>query len=141
ILASMLLPALSRAKEAAKRIACLNNMRQLTLAAKMYADEYEGLLPARSGGNPPRWPTALRDGYKDLRVLRCPSDIAAPGSDFAKSNESRTNQLPADAAKRSYIINGWNDRFKADLGPAFTLGAMVGRSINENSIREPSATV
>src|SRR5512133_3489739 len=39
ILAAMLLPALSRAKEKAKRTQCLNNCRQLALGAIMYADE------------------------------------------------------------------------------------------------------
>jgi prepilin-type N-terminal cleavage/methylation domain-containing protein/prepilin-type processing-associated H-X9-DG protein len=39
ILAAMLLPALSRAKEKGKRMACLNNQRQMLLGAMMYSDE------------------------------------------------------------------------------------------------------
>jgi prepilin-type N-terminal cleavage/methylation domain-containing protein len=42
ILAAMLLPALSRAKEQAKRTACKNNLKQLTLATIMYADDNGG---------------------------------------------------------------------------------------------------
>ena len=45
ILAGMLLPALSRAKEAGRRIACLNNLRQLGLALIMYKDDSRGYLP------------------------------------------------------------------------------------------------
>src|SRR6266567_1787023 len=78
ILAGMLLPALSKAKEAGRRIACVNNIRQLGLALSMYADDNEGLFPPRSNGKPPRWPGALRDGFKDLRLLVCPSDGPNP---------------------------------------------------------------
>jgi prepilin-type N-terminal cleavage/methylation domain-containing protein/prepilin-type processing-associated H-X9-DG protein len=42
ILAGMLLPALSKSKATAQGIACSNNLRQLELAAKSYADDHEG---------------------------------------------------------------------------------------------------
>lgn len=42
ILAAMLLPALAKAKESAKRTACKNNLRQLTLATTMMGDDNEG---------------------------------------------------------------------------------------------------
>jgi prepilin-type N-terminal cleavage/methylation domain-containing protein/prepilin-type processing-associated H-X9-DG protein len=44
ILASLLLPALSRAKETARAAKCLSNARQLTLAWMMYPDDYNGKL-------------------------------------------------------------------------------------------------
>lgn len=45
ILAGLLLPALSRAKNSAQRSACLSNLHQIGLAAMMYADDYRGLMP------------------------------------------------------------------------------------------------
>ena len=44
ILAALLLPALGKAKEKGKQVACFNNMRQLALAARLYMDDYNGGL-------------------------------------------------------------------------------------------------
>ena len=52
ILAAMLLPALSKAKARAKRITCMNNVRQLMLGINMYATESRDKLPpAATGGD------------------------------------------------------------------------------------------
>jgi len=45
ILAGMLLPGLSRAREAARRVNCASNLRQVGLSFKMYADESNGNFP------------------------------------------------------------------------------------------------
>ena len=45
ILSSLLLPALSKAKERAKRVDCANNLHQLGLGATMYADDHKAKLP------------------------------------------------------------------------------------------------
>ena len=47
ILAAMLLPALSSAKERALRVSCLNNLKQLGLALGMYASDFSEKLPTR----------------------------------------------------------------------------------------------
>jgi prepilin-type N-terminal cleavage/methylation domain-containing protein len=54
ILAALLLPALAKAKELTKRISCLNNVKQLTLAAIMYADDKRGTFP-EDGEQDPHW--------------------------------------------------------------------------------------
>ncbi len=45
ILAALMMPALGRAREAARRVACMSNQRQLYLAAAVYSDNYDGCLP------------------------------------------------------------------------------------------------
>lgn len=48
ILAAMLLPALSRAREKARQALCASNMRQSGLAFQMYASDYDGVVPLES---------------------------------------------------------------------------------------------
>ncbi len=45
ILASMLLPALSKAREKARCVQCINNLKQITLGALLYADDENGFSP------------------------------------------------------------------------------------------------
>ena len=133
ILAGMLLPAIARAKQTGKRIHCLNNLRQLGLALQMYVDESEGLLPPRV--HPNRWPQRLYDGYQDVRVLVCPNDInplTIPGTDPVK--------YPADAAPRSYIMNGWNDYYRS-IGAQWKGFGGANKSLSESLILEPSDTI
>jgi prepilin-type N-terminal cleavage/methylation domain-containing protein/prepilin-type processing-associated H-X9-DG protein len=46
ILASMLLPALSRAKESGRMTVCANNLRQFGLGSQMYVNDFKGRLPS-----------------------------------------------------------------------------------------------
>jgi prepilin-type N-terminal cleavage/methylation domain-containing protein/prepilin-type processing-associated H-X9-DG protein len=132
ILAGMLLPALSGAKEAGKRIACVNQIRQLGLGLQMYADDNEDQYTPRQS---PFWMTRLQPYYQDLKLLVCPTDIqqqpAAPGA-------------APDTAPRSYVVNGWNDYFEAVLSPADFAAFMAHNrpsGMPASAIRQPSDTI
>lgn len=73
ILASMLLPALTKAREKAQAIACVNNMKQVVLNFKIYCDDYNVCYI-----NPPdKWNTVLvNNNYiKDDKLVKCPAGI------------------------------------------------------------------
>src|SRR5665213_2980390 len=59
ILAAMLLPALAKAKQRAQAIACMNNLKQLTLGWVMYNGDNSGKLPPN--GEEQEQPTSLTD--------------------------------------------------------------------------------
>jgi len=141
ILAAMLLPALGRAKEAGKRIACLNNLRQFGLAQKIYSADFSDQFPHRGG--PMRWPQQMFDIYgRNVKMLLCPDEAKGdPNTD--------TNSVAiADAAPRSYLMNGFNDYYSEKLGiPSSswqTLQAAIVASpfgLKEQDLLHPSDTV
>jgi prepilin-type N-terminal cleavage/methylation domain-containing protein/prepilin-type processing-associated H-X9-DG protein len=51
ILAAILLPALSRARESARRAACLNNLKQVGFALKMFSGDHRDVFPLYNGAN------------------------------------------------------------------------------------------
>ena len=105
ILAAMLLPALSRSRANAKRMVCLNHLKQLALATAIYVGENNDYYPSSNATN--KWPQAIRPGYDNLRLLVCPDDKSITGV--------ATNSASADLAPRSFLINAWTDYF--DLLP------------------------
>lgn len=89
ILAAILLPALARAREAARRASCQNNLKQWGLILKMYSGESRGKFPPRSPWVEMGWmPDAemlYPDYWNDHQIAICPSDSGAVGT-FAAAN-------------------------------------------------------
>jgi prepilin-type N-terminal cleavage/methylation domain-containing protein len=138
ILAAMLLPALARAKETARRVSCTNNEKQLSTAALMYVDDNLGRIPPRTPQE--RWPFRFQDNYKTIKVLRCPTD----GPSDPQTGNADTNRFLADGMPRSYIINGWNDYFKHTMTDAdfqAYMGAVSPISYKLSIIPHPSDTI
>jgi prepilin-type N-terminal cleavage/methylation domain-containing protein/prepilin-type processing-associated H-X9-DG protein len=81
ILAGMLLPALNKARETAKTIYCLNNMKQIGLQCNIYSSDFDGYLPGgrNTSGSPDKWYNALANyiispssSYKGVAVWKNP---------------------------------------------------------------------
>jgi prepilin-type N-terminal cleavage/methylation domain-containing protein/prepilin-type processing-associated H-X9-DG protein len=74
ILASLVMPALARAKQQGKRAACMSNLRQIGLATGMYVDEHECYPPAYLDSTT-RWMDLLKPLIdKSSGVYLCPAD-------------------------------------------------------------------
>jgi prepilin-type N-terminal cleavage/methylation domain-containing protein/prepilin-type processing-associated H-X9-DG protein len=73
ILASLLLPALARAKQRAIAIKCLSNLRQVGLAAALYAQDNDDLLP-QSSHSKSSWVGTLQPYLSGTNLHRCPTD-------------------------------------------------------------------
>jgi len=117
ILAGMLLPALGKAKQAALRTQCLNNERQLFMAARMFADDHEGWLPARGTGGTDRWPAAFRTYVGgNTGIYYCP--VARDGAERQADPYSNSHNNTA------YIINGFNDIIAYNTATAVKLDGL-----------------
>ena len=127
ILASMLLPALGKAKAKGKSIACINNLKQTGLAMMLYSDENEDYIP-RGNGYPwflvymPYMPEGGTDeNFSGIRIYKCPS---------------YPNRDPKKRQIITYVINAW--KFN---GPRDQSGTeQVGPS-KITAFQEPSNTV
>jgi prepilin-type N-terminal cleavage/methylation domain-containing protein/prepilin-type processing-associated H-X9-DG protein len=105
ILASMMLPALGKARERAKAISCMNNLKQSGLSLLQYGNDYNGFLTAayayNSTGTQVPWAGVLLDNLyiKDINILRCPG---------------KENFLPATMTPvgRTFYTYGFNTQLK-----------------------------
>ena len=144
ILASLLLPGLSIAKESARAARCKSNLKQQGLALQLYRDDY--------GFFPPVALDLLGDGAPDLEFSSFLSRFAGSGSrsvfhcpSAGKDYHYSTNDLAVNfaARKRSYGVNNFGTAHVAP--PSFGVDALtvamptpLWRSLPENAVVAPS---
>ena len=117
ILAAILFPVFAQAREKARQTTCLNNVKQLGLAWKMYADDWEGTYPANRYDDKrghTTWKTSI-SSYVKITTFQCPS------------NSYFGDPVEDDLVKfgRSYCMNG----------------AAAHESLAEDDVKSPSEVI
>ncbi|MBC8137993.1 MAG: prepilin-type N-terminal cleavage/methylation domain-containing protein [Fibrella sp.] len=98
ILAAILFPVFVSARARARQTTCASNMRQLGLGIRMYADDYDGIMPQNShiyGGSSAVWVAALVPYIANAYQIRvCP-------------NDQRADEVKTGKTGTSYIFNSY----------------------------------
>ena len=153
ILAALLLPVLSRARQKAKAIDCLNNLRQILLATKVYLDDHNGVMiplwveqGAAGWGSwnydattfliqyPDFlwWPDKLRlDGFVPTpKIFNCPA-LTQPATGGGGGSESTVNAL---GIGMNYPEYGW-------ISPKSGFPFPIYTTSKENQVSQPSQSI
>jgi prepilin-type N-terminal cleavage/methylation domain-containing protein/prepilin-type processing-associated H-X9-DG protein len=115
ILAAILLPALAKARESARRSACVNNLKQLGLVLNMYANENSDRFPMVADKEQRflfESKTLYPEYLSDVAILACPSDPAYnPATNFrllvAQGNVPAGGVHPDCITTTSYVYTGY----------------------------------
>jgi prepilin-type N-terminal cleavage/methylation domain-containing protein len=105
ILAAMLFPAFSQAREGARRIVCVSNLRQIGMGLQMYAQDHNEVLPGAASADVANFAESSASGASVLatlipytgstQIFVCPSARVAGGS-----------AAPTAASDSNYMANG-----------------------------------
>ena len=74
ILAAILFPAFAKARESARRISCVSNMKQIGSGIIQYTQEYDEKLPPAEGNGNFVWPVLVKPYVQDSAIYKCPSN-------------------------------------------------------------------
>lgn len=119
ILAAILFPVFSRARENARRASCMSNMKQIGLAFGQYAQDYdEMMVPSFAQYNDsayPYWSELVQPYVKSVQVFKCPSNTL--GGNWS-----------ASIIPKSYVCNG--GYASSDFGGTGAIGDRPMRPLN-----------
>jgi len=142
ILAAMLLPALSKAKEQAKRTQCMNNLKQVTLAIHIYGIDSKDKLPSWNNTGNWAWDlqwdvgTQMESSGTKQKVFYCPGTAS-------RFSEQDNWNLYYSFATNSFHVLGYVMTFRgeASLNPTNYNASLTPQPIQSGSITYPPPPV
>lgn len=137
ILAGMLLPALARAKEKGRSTSCINNLRQMGIASRVYGDDHDGRYPFTfqvRGQNVFRkaWFNFLQPYQQTTNLILCPSK--------SKKFKELVALYPSDQQDKAVSNYSANFRLGGCDWPN-VWDKSIWRQLKDTDVRNPSATV
>ncbi len=130
VLLSILMPALKAAKKRTEAVLCQSNLRQVGIAANLYAEAYDNYVPRGTGGSSYLWfelflpflgHERTEDDYRNVKIFRCKS--------FPRTGTGRFG-VPNSRQTICYVINGWSPS-----------GASVSSPTKMSKFRRPNSTI
>jgi len=158
ILAALLVPTLSAAKNKARRTTCLNNLRQLNLGIRMYADDSHDASPSPGLNSPTNDILNLYSGYKALiknyvgangvsstadKLFACPADTFYPDLFVAGGNWQLVQKSLHDEPfldYTSYVFNGGNNLTQTNKDKTLTISRPGLTGVKLSAVKHPSRT-
>ncbi len=155
ILAAILFPVFAQARAKARQTSCLSNMKQVSLGALQYLQDYDGVwMPARQNAawvlqtdtqTPKRtrpyttWPVLVMPYTKSWEITRCSSE---PDHDFSGANAWEANFMlwPHYAYNWNYMTDSYSQR-PGEAAKTCHVSTTPGNGVSDGEIKSPAATV
>ncbi|RYX84124.1 DUF1559 domain-containing protein [bacterium] len=137
ILAAILFPVFSRARENARRTSCLSNLKQVSLGFMQYAQDYDEQLPKGKVSGDYRgrgWAGVIAPYVKSIEVFRCPSDSSSAATGVARLSYAYNSAIPYSLSLTSFLNNWPGPMIAAFTTPTKTILAF---EIRESTFNPP----
>ena len=133
---SILMPALQKVKKQAQAATCLNNLKQIGVAAYMYSMDNNQFIPRGTGSNDSAWFMQFlpylgqkynTGDYRTVAIYKCKS-FPRTGSGY--------NKVPNSEQTVCYVINDWTFSSRTD-----ERGSVVSHPTKLDAFKRPSGTL
>ena len=86
LLAAILFPVFSRARENARKTSCSNNVKQIMVGVTQYLQDYDEMFPLRDATGVGNWPVIIMPYVKAVQLFQCPSDSSRASMGSSPNN-------------------------------------------------------